>query len=300
MHKRAVRAAFALIWVWCVALPAWGQTEQDPPPPSAEELRWNDPALIVGETAPAAAYARWLPVPTLEDSARIVSDPPAAVKASCVGFIHSALSAPYVPADIAEHLVAVEASPTFEGNDVFVTWYTTRGVLVHLVETTNNLCVRVVDMQRTEPVPEEQRGDWLLARAAEILGPNMQPHPLTPPAESLAAWGIGDSVRLSWCTLVAPIEHDPLSPPGVLTLSLGSVTGPLLDAVGANTDGRCIRFSLSKLSASPHLSLPPWTGRFRPPPPPALAPPPPPWQPNLEPIEFKTELTAEEQANQVN
>jgi len=300
MSRTLLLVAFGVVCFGLSPAPAWAQPQQEDPSAAVPAVRWNDPALIVGETAPAAAYARWLPVPTLEDSARIVSDPPAAVKASCVGFIESALCAPYVPADIAEHLIAVEASPTFEGNDVFVTWYTAQGVLVHVVETANNLCVTVLDMQRTEPVPEEQRGDWLLARAGEILGPNMQPHPLTPPAESLAAWGIGDSVRFSWCTLVAPIEHDPLSPPGLLILSLGSVTGPLLDAVGANTDGRCIRFSLSKLSASPHLSLPPWTGRFRPPPPPALGPPPPPWQPNLEPIEFKTELTPEEQANQVN
>jgi hypothetical protein len=295
MLRTSIVATCVLLWLPLAAFVGQAQPEQEP---SAEvpSVRWNDASLIAGEGAPAAAYADRLRIPTEEDALRIVPDPREAVKQSCLGFIRSALAPDYVPEGLAEHLIAVEASPTFEGKDVFVVWYATKGLLIHIVETSLDLTVRVVDLEQQQPVPEEERAPWLLALTAQVLGPGVAPHPLdSPPGELKGPWGLEGQGRFDWWTAAAPLDYEPDGRP---IIHMEQLSAPILPHCRANSDGRYTWFMFGKLP--PSGQFPEWTGRFRPPPPPLTPPPPPPWQPNLEPIEFKTELTAEEQANQVN
>jgi hypothetical protein len=274
-----------------------GGSQEPPWPSTATGARWNDPTLFAAPEGPAAAYANEFPLPTAQDSARIVWQPPDDVKAACVQFIHSALASAYVPADISQYLIALEASPTFGGKDVFLTWYTTQGLLIHIVDTANNVTVRVLDTSPQEPVPEQERAQWVMTQASRILAPDMQPHPLTPPRESVNPWGLGERQRLGWSTLVAPLHAYP-GQPGLLLSRLGDLSGPVLDSLSANSDGRCLRFVLVK--TFPQCGLPPWTGRFHPAPPPeprAARPPPP--EPERK-IQLRSELTPEELAKERN
>ena len=297
MRRTAVIIFCALAWVLIAPAAGLGQGQEQGGSAPADASRWNDVTLLVGEAAPGGAYGAQLPVPTAADALALVAHPPEDVKFECATLIQSALAPRYLPQGFADHLIAVEGSPTFSGHDVFVVWYTTQDVLIHLVDTSLNLTITVLQLQPEALVPEEQRGQWLLARAAEILRADMQPHPLTPP-EGLTPRLTDGFTRLSWSTLAAPLERDPREREWLFTLNLGALGGPVLDYVRASTDGRCLTFFLGKLFPWP--SWPAWTDRFAAPSPAPPQPPPPRWQPNLEPIEFKTELTAEEQANQVN
>ncbi len=271
-----------------------GGSQVPPWPSTTTGARWNDPTLFAAPEGPAAAYANEFPPPTAEDLARIVWQPPDDVKAACVQFIHSALASAYVPADISQYLIALEASPTFGGKDVFLTWYTTQGLLIHIVDTANNVTVRVLDTTPQEPVPEQDRAQWIIRQASRILGADMQPHPLGPATELVNPWGLGQGNRLSWATLARPLHRDERG----FYVALGDLSGPVLGSVGANSDGRCIRFTLGK--TFPWAGRPPWTGRFHPAPPPepraARTPPP---EPERK-IQLRSELTPEELAKERN
>jgi len=81
---------------------------------------------------------------------------------------------------------------------------------------------------------------------------------------------------------------------------LGDLSGPVLDAVAVNSDGRCIRFTLAK--TFPQAAVPPWTGRFHPPAPPEPRAARTPGPETQQPIEIHGpgELTPEQLAKERN
>ncbi len=144
----------ALLLATCVALVALSTLvvfSEDPPQPEAAKS--VDPEMqIVSEKLLANAPEHRFRWPT---SAEITAgsasgDKVDQVKSSCVKWIHTVLSDKWIPADLAERLVALNADV---GNDAVWVRYEFQGYYIQIVQTASGLALAVKPTIRKEPTP---------------------------------------------------------------------------------------------------------------------------------------------------
>ncbi|HUW20717.1 MAG TPA: hypothetical protein VMW16_15575 [Sedimentisphaerales bacterium] len=189
------------------------------------------------------------------------------LKAECLSWVQKLLSKDQVPADIGQHLVAMEKwglitreSAQKRLCDVFIVRFRKGSYVIHIQESSYNVILTVAD-GRLEKEPRDGHRDLVVETALRILNDALKPDPNSADLHVFTVRGEGQKIsRVSWqIESVVTTGKD-----GKKRVDLKKAGEIGTTSVEGETDGRFVKFEIVKCPGAVKSGFDPYVERFKP------------------------------------